>query len=95
MAENKLLTETNRIVSNAIIADLVDGRYGSIPYANEILAKIREVVEDAGLTEEKITDIRFQAVIGSGFQERDGYILALSQAVAQAQLQAILKAIDE
>ena len=37
----ELEREIDKIVSNAITADIVDGRYGSKPYTKEIISLIK------------------------------------------------------
>lgn len=45
--DKKLREKIGKIVSNAITADMVDGRYGSKPYTDQILALLQPKIEEA------------------------------------------------
>ncbi len=103
MAENKgLLTEIEDILEPAIDRlyhqNLPDGKYAEIAIkasvgmlksnlTTQILAKIREVVEGAELTQQEIQDVVDEAWAEGNSPTASGW--------CKAQLQAILKAIDE
>ena len=93
MAENKgLKTEIATIVTKACIhfehGD-EEYTYGAI---RQILSKIREVVEGAGLAKQRCEDI-YENPPTSIYGEFHTHGEALEH-IAQAQLQAILKALD-
>ncbi len=88
MAENKLLTE----IEDKIEAIDILSEQPIRECATQILAKIRKVVEGAGLAKQRCEDI-YENPPTSIYGEFHTHGEALEH-IAQAQLQAILKALE-
>ena len=86
-----LQTEIGDIIAETVCdASVMEGK-GSKHYAKQIIAKMREVVEGAELTDQVIEE----AIVGASYLVGATVGLTHHQKIAEAQLQAILKAMED